>query len=157
MTLTTETLASYLGRKASALLGDPPFKNWIFEKSVETDLEKPLIDYVFTQNGMDFVCDGEDKVNSIFLYFDESRSFREGVQDLPFASSRQEVFARLGSPSRSGGRVSDPILGEYGAWDRFERSGYVIHVEYRLDADLIKKITLMRADVVPVQSPAWLG
>jgi hypothetical protein len=149
MSLTTETLSNYLGREASALLADPPFKNWIFEKSVETDLEKPRIDYVFAQDGMDFVCDGEERVRSIFLYADESRCFKEGVLDFPFTSSREEVIARLGSPSKSGGRISDPILGEYGAWDRFARLGYVIHVEYRLDADVIKKITLMRADVVP--------
>lgn len=149
MTLTIETLANYLGRDASVLLADPPFKNWAFEKFIENDLEKPLIDYVFAQDGMDFVCDGEGKVTSIFLYSDESRCFKEGVQNLPLTSSRQEVIARLGSPSKSGGRISDPILGEYGVWDRFSRSDYAIHVEYRLDADVIKKITLMRADVVP--------
>lgn len=149
MSLTTETLANYLGRGASTLLGDPPFKNWTFEKSFEADLEKPLIDYVFAQDGFDFVCDEKNKVQSIFLYADQSRCFKEGVQDLPFTSNRQEVIARLGSPSKSGGRISDPILGEYGAWDRFERSGYSIHVEYRLDAYAINKITLMRADVVP--------
>ena len=149
MTLTIETLASYLGGDASALLADAPFKNWIFDKSVEEDLEYPLIDYVFSDNGMDFVCDGENKVRSIFLYYTVSRKFREGVEDLPFTSSRQKVIARLGSPSKSGGRVSDPILGEYGAWDRFVLSGCVVHIEYQIDADAISKITLMRADVVP--------
>ena len=149
MTVTTETLANYLGGKARALLADPPFKNWTFEKSCETDLEEPLIDYVFVHDGMDFVCDGEDKIRSIFLYCDESRCFTEDVQDLSFTLGREEIIARLGSPSKSGGRISDPVLGEYGAWDRFARSGYVIHVEYRLDADSIRKITLMRADAVP--------
>ena len=115
MSLTIETFANYLGRDASNLLGDPQFKNWTFEKSFETDL--PLIDYVFAQDGFDFVCDDEDKVQSIFLYYDESRCFKEGVQGLPFTFSRQEVIARLGPPSKSGGRVSHPILGEYGAME----------------------------------------
>lgn len=149
MTLTIELIASYLDKDASTLLAEQPFKNWNYERSVESDLETPLIDYVFPRDGMDFVCDSEDKVNSIFLYSDEIRRFRGDVQDLPLKSSRQEVLARLGSPSRSGGKTSDPILGEYGAWDRFVRSGYAIHVEYRLDVDVINKITLMRADVVP--------
>ena len=146
-----EMLANYLGREASILLADPPFKDWTFEKSFENDLEKPRIGYVCAQDdGIDFVCDGEDKVRSIFLLnFDESRCFKDGVQDLPWTSSRQEVIARLGSPSKSGGRISHPILGEYGVWDRFTRSSYAIHVEYRLDADVIKRITLMRSDVVP--------
>ncbi len=147
--LTTETLSHYLGKKASVLLADPPFKNWSFTKSFETDLQKPRIDYVFAQDGMDFVCDNEDRVESIFLYSDASRCFKGGVLDLPFTASREEVFARFGSPSKSGGRISDPILGEYGAWDRFARFGYAIHVEFHRDASGIKKITLMRADAVP--------
>jgi hypothetical protein len=149
MSLTTETLSNYLGRDASVLLADAPFRNWAVTRSVETDLEKPLIDYVFAKDGMDFVCDEADKLNSIFLYSDQSRRFAEGVEDLPFTCTRQEVIARLGPPSKSGGRVSDLILGEYGAWDRFPRPGYVIHVEYRLHEDAINKLTMMRADVVP--------
>jgi hypothetical protein len=149
MTLTIETLSKYLCRQASILLADPPFKDWTFEKSFETDLEKLRIDYVFAQNGMDFVCDEEGKVESIFLYADELRCFKEGVQDLPFNASRHDVIARLGSPSKSGGGTSDPILGEYGAWDRFARPGYAIHVEYHPNVEFIRKITLMRTDVVP--------
>jgi hypothetical protein len=149
MTLTIETLARYLGRQASVLLADPPFKDWAFERSLETGLEKLRIDYVFAHNGMDFVCDEDDKVDTIFFYADKSRCFKEGVQELPFSANRREVIARLGSPSKSGGKISDPILGEYGAWDLFARPGYAIHVEYRLDVDVINKITLMRADVVP--------
>jgi hypothetical protein len=147
--VTIETLANYLGSEASTLLANAPFKDWSFEKSFENDLEEPLIDYVFPHNGMDFVCDAEDKVETIFLYADESRCFKEGVEDLPFTSGRREVIARLGCPSKSGGRLSDPLLGESGPWDRFARSGYVIHVQYRPDADVINQITLMRADVVP--------
>lgn len=149
MIFTTEILANYLGKEALILLADAPFRNWTFEKSFERDVERPRVDYVFTQEGMDFVCDGDDKVRTIFLYFDGVRFFRGGVQDLPVTFSRQQVIAYLGLPSKSGGKISDPILGKYGAWDRFTRTGYVIHIEYRLDADAINKITLMRADVVP--------
>jgi len=149
MTLTTKTLLNYLDREASFLLADLPFKNWTLNKTVEVGLEKPLTDYVFVQNGMDFVCDENDKVRSIFLYADDSRCFMESIQDLPFTSRRREVIARLGFPSKSGDKIIDPVLGEYGAWDRFEGPGYSIHVEYRLNADRINKVTLMRADVVP--------
>jgi len=149
MNFTTEILSNYLGKEASALLADAPFRNWAVTRSVETDLDKLRTDYVFTQDGFDFASDEEDKVDTIFLYSDQSRCFKEGLQDLPFTSSRQEVIARLGSPSKSGARRSHPILGERCAWDRFSRPGYVVHVEYRLDADGINKITLMRADVVP--------
>ncbi len=149
MIITTEMLASYLGKHASKLLADPPFQNWKFERTYETDLEEPLIDYVFAQHGIDIVCDREDRVNSLFLYFDERRFFRETIKDIPFTLNRQEVFARLGAPCKSGSRLSDPVLGDYGAWDRFAHGGYFTHVEYQLDGDRIRKITLMRSDVVP--------
>lgn len=149
MNLTIETLANYLGKDASTLMGDTPFKNWTFERSIEKDLDKPLIDYVSSEGGIDFVCDDEDKVQSIFLYCDKSRRFKENIQDMPFSSGRQAVLAHLGSPSKSGGKVTSRFLGECGAWDRFSRPEYAVHIEYRLDADAISKITLMRADVVP--------
>jgi hypothetical protein len=149
MSITTETLSNYLGRQASALLADTPFKHWNVTRSVETDLGRPVIDYIFPQDGMDFVCDEVDKVKTIFVYYDASRLFHEGISDLPSSLDRKQVIARLGSPSKSGPRMKDSILGECGAWDRFTRSGYSIHVEYRMDVDLIKMVTLMRLDVVP--------
>jgi hypothetical protein len=149
MSLTTKTLADYLGGPVSVLLADAPFKHWTFQKSFENDLEEPLIDYVFAQNGMDLVCDGEDTVTIIFLYSDESRCFKEGLQDIPFSSTRQKIVDRLGPPSKSGGGMRDPILGDFGPWDRFAQQSYSIHIEYRMDADHIKMITLTRADVVP--------
>ena len=148
MTLTIEMLATYLGRNASDLLAELPFRNWTVKRAVDTDLEKPRIDYVFTQNGMAFICDEEDIVSCIFFFSDESRCFTEGIQDLPFALGRREVLARFGSPERSGG-ISNGILGAFGPWDRFARAKYSIHVHFHLEVDCIKLITLMRADVVP--------
>ncbi len=148
MALTTEMLASYLDRNASDLLAELPFRNWTVKRAVDTDLEKLRIDYVFTHNGMSFICDEEDNVSCIFFFSDESRCFTEGIQDLPFAFSRREVLARFGSPEKSGG-ISNGILGAFGPWDRFARGNYSIHVHFHLEVDSIKKITLMRADIVP--------
>jgi len=149
VSLTTERLSTYLGQTASTLLSDAPFKNWAFTRTSETDAGEPLIDYVFANDGIDFVCDGSDRICSIFLYADQSRLFMEGVEGLPFTATRQEVITRLGHPSKSGARINDPILGDYGPWDHFTRPGYVIHVEYRLIEDAINKLTLMRTDAVP--------
>ena len=149
MSITIASLSSYLGKDASVLLSDAPFRDWAVTRTVEADLERPLIDYVFAQDGMDFVCDEKNKLNSIFLFADKSRCFRECVDDLPFGATRKEVIARFGPPSRSGGPLRDSVLGYYGAWDRFTCSGYVMHVEYRLHEDAINKVTLMRPDVAP--------
>jgi hypothetical protein len=149
MTITIKTLEKYLGNPASDLLKDEPFKNWLFNKSYENDLDEPIIDYVFPQNGMDFSCDENEIINTIFLHSDNDRCFNEGLLDVPFSLNREQVIDRLGSPSKSGDRITHPILGEFGAWDRFARPDYSIHIEYKVNVDLVKRITLMRADVVP--------
>jgi hypothetical protein len=94
-------------------------------------------------------CDHDDRVSVIFLYSDEFGGFDEGLLDAPFSSNREKVIELFGAPSKSGGKIGGPILGEYGAWDRFASLGYTIHFEYSADAERVKKITLIRADAVP--------
>ena len=149
MTHTINALATYLDRPASVMLAEPPFKNWDYERSVDTDLEEIRIDYVFEKNGVDFICDADDRISTIFLFFDESRQFVEGLQDLPFTFTRKKVLGSLGVPSKSSKGFIDPILGVAGPWDRFTRNSFVVHVEYHPNADAIVKITLMRLDDVP--------
>lgn len=149
MTISLESLSKYLGMKATMLLGEPPFSEWAFTRSVDDDLAELRINYVCETDGIDVVCDKNEDISTIFLHADELRHLSEDVEDMPFESSRQEVLTRLGAPSKSGERYSDPILGEYGEWDRFARPGYAIHIEYGIDEDVIRRITLMRADVVP--------
>jgi hypothetical protein len=150
MSITIETLANYLGRPVSVLLADRPFNDWKFKRSVERAVRPPLVDYVFVNHGMDVTCDRRgERVNTIFIYANGDRRFADGVEDFPFDLSRGEVLSRLGSPEKSGERHVDPILGEYGPWDRFVRSGYVIHVQYHFSDDQVCMITLMRDDVAP--------
>ena len=101
MCLTLENLSAYLGKDASVLLSVAPFTHWKFTKTLETDTPKPLIDYVFTEEGMDFVCDETGRICNIFLYADQARCFVEGIADLPFTSTRHEVIGRLGAPSKA--------------------------------------------------------
>src|SRR5688572_27197956 len=138
----TSNLANYLGSPASTMLSQAPFKSWPVEKSFEYDLEEPIIHYVFPMHGLELRCDREDKISTIFLYSDQLNGFDESLLDAPFSLNRQQAMERFGSPSKSGGKISDPILGEYGPWDRFAQPGYTLHFQYRLDADCIEKITL---------------
>ena len=119
------------------------------EQSEEHDIDKPVISYVFPRHGLELACDLDDTIRTIFLTSDEFVRFNEHFLDLPFSSSRQQVLERLGSPSKSGGPISDPILGEFGLWDRFAWPGYTIHVAFRPDSDRIRQIMLMRPDMVP--------
>jgi hypothetical protein len=131
------------------MLEASPFKLWPVEKSFEEDLPELIIHYVFPRHGLELRCDRDNKISTIFLYADHYNGFDESLLDAPFSLSRRQVRERLGTPSKSGPRLNHPILGESGEWDRFAKSGYSIRVQYRTDADSIKKITLMRADVVP--------
>lgn len=149
MSLTLKSVAAYLGRAASDMLSDIPFRYWPFDRSVDNDLNEPVIDYTFPDNGLDIVCDQGDRVATIFLHFCEDRHFDEGILDLPPLSTRRDVVERLGPPSQHSDGAIDPILGGFGAWDRFSNYEYTIHVEYRVGIDRIKKLTLMRNDMVP--------
>jgi len=142
-------ISEFLGNHVSSILREAPFKNWPVEQSSEDDLEEPGTDYQFREHGLELRCDLDDKVRVIFLHAEDLGGFDEGLLEIPFSSSRTQVQEYFGTPSKSGGKYSDPVLGEYGEWDRFERQGYAIHIEYRTDSDRIRQITLMRSDVVP--------
>jgi hypothetical protein len=137
-------IEKYLGKNATSMLQENPFKDWVFEKSVETDLEEPIIQYDFVGHGLELRCDQDNKISVIFIHSDHEALFA-----FPFSWKREQILERFGPPSKSGRKTKDPILGEFGEWDRFDRADYAIHIEYRTDCDSIKKITLMRTDLVP--------
>jgi hypothetical protein len=144
-------ITDYLGHQASVMMSEEPFMDWAVERSVEEDLDPPFVHYVFPKRGLELRCGVDERVSVIFLRSDVDDAFDDNlvVPAFSFSWSRDQVLEHLGTPSKSGAKRSHPILGDYGAWDRFTRLDYVAHVEYRLDADVISKITLMRDDVVP--------
>ena len=142
---TLEALTQLLGKQDTTLLSAIPFRKWSFEKSIEKDLTPPITDYVCTENGMDFVCDEDGTVSAIFLYFDEVRRFSGNIIELPSTKRQSEVIKLLGIPTQRGDKSYDPILGAYGPWDRFVRPPNIIQIEYHVNDDSIKKITLMKS------------
>jgi hypothetical protein len=54
----------------------------------------------------------------------------------------------FGTPSKSGEARTDPYLGEFGPWDRFDKADYSIHILYHAHVDRIKRVSLARADAV---------
>lgn len=143
------TIADYLGRPSSSMLEDAPFKAWRVERSVETDLDEPLVNYSFKNNGLEFQCDNDERISVIFMFADKFNGFPEDLLEIAFSKSRAQTLEHFGVPSKSGKKTTHPILGEYGPWDRFSRAGHEIHIQYRTTADSIQQITFMRDDVVP--------
>ena len=147
--LNTLNINDYLGKSALDILKEVPFKEWPVQRSVERDLDEPIIAYCFKKDGLELNCDQNEKIQVIFLYSEKYGGFDEDLLAFPFSLARKEVLERFGKPSESREKISDPILGEYGASDRFSLTGLEMHVEYRTDADQIKNITLMLPEVTP--------
>jgi hypothetical protein len=142
-------ISNFLGKHVSSMLETEPFSQWSVERSLEEDQDQPIFQYVFDGHAMALQCDRYDRISIIFLRADNHNALDKDLFEIPFDWSRGMVLNRFGNPSKSGANVTHPILGEYGAWDRFSRPNYVIHFEYRTDRDAIKRITLMRNDAVP--------
>lgn len=140
-----KVITEYLGEVASSLLAEEPFSSWPVERVLEKELPEPRVYYIFKTHGLELRCDEEERVNTIFLRTDEYDDFKL----IPFSWGRQMVLEYFGSPSKSGNKLSDPVLGDFGAWDRFTLPKYTVHVEYRIESEGIKRITLMCADAVP--------
>ena len=147
-------LAEYLGTEVAVFLQDERFKGWKVERTEEADIKPPIVCYTFPQRGLTLQCDINERINVVFLGSRDGESFDNKLlaPDLSLDWNRKQAQQHLGTPSRSGSQRVDPILGAYGAWDRFDRPGRVIHVQYRIDADIVCMITLMRPEVAPAPS-----
>lgn len=142
-------MEEYLDKDVAELLGNTPFRDWPVERSVSDDLDERVVHYVFYGNGLEVRCDGREKVSAIFLHASDHGGFDSSLTEIPFNLRRRDVLTRFGVAEKSGEKISDPILGECGAWDRFALPGHVIHFEYKTDHDEINKITLIRKEAVP--------
>ncbi len=142
----TEQLSDYLGKPASILLSSTPFNLWSFVRTVDEDLPERGVNYASEPHGLSLGCDSAEHIHSIFVSLDH---IDQDLLNIPISSNRADVLVSQGVPTKSGAAHSDPILGEYGAWDRFDGPSYSMHVEYYPHEDRIKMVTLMRADVVP--------
>ncbi len=147
--LTFNVVATYLGNPSATMLAAAPFDGWRFERSVETDLDEIVVDYVSDDGGIDVLADRRDTVGTIFLYFDDDRTFAGELSDVPAAMTRRDVIAKFGEPAKSGEGIDDPVLGRTGAWDRFDKGDHLLHLEYDVDVGVVSKITLMRPDMAP--------
>lgn len=139
------SLRNYLGKSASALLEISPYSSWEFERTVDYSLQDCPIDYVCEAEGFSINCDGEDRIRSIFI---NSAYLVHKEFDLPLQCERRDVLASFGKPTKTGEPRRHQVLGEYGAWDRYDGESHSVHIEYLPHADVIKMVTLLRSDTV---------
>lgn len=144
-------IADYLGGAFSELVKDAPFKDWSFKRSVERDLDEPRAYYVFQGQGrgISVHSDLSETIQTVFVQSAGIKGFDYSLLDASFSWSRSQVRANLGEPEKSGEERVHAILGRHGAWDRFELSQYVLHMEYQVGAESIAMVTLMKKGSAP--------
>ncbi len=142
-------ISKKLGRNAGSVLESVPFNQWDFERTLDEDSDPPLIGYRSKDGAIQMNCDvGSENLRSLF--FGQKLAGNPAFEDLPFELGRTEVVAKFGEASKSGGKLVHPILGEMGAWDRFQKDGFVLHLEYGADSEIVERVTIMRDDVAPL-------
>jgi len=138
--------AELLDKSVTDVFPDAPFCDWSFERSVDEDLDEPLVYFEFKDHGVDFTCRDADKISTIFF---SATGEAARIFELPTSLTRDEVRDRFGVPNASGEAMVDPVLGEYGPHLRYDYPDYSVHFEYFPDRDKMKLITLMIPSVVP--------
>lgn len=87
-------------------------------------------------------------VDSVFLHAEGKDDFHqyggELPDDLSISLRRQEVLARLGSPSASGPAVQERRSIAHGGWDRFSYPAFLLHFTYAPVSELITLVTVSR-------------
>lgn len=149
MILSLDQLASMIDEDISIILDNETFRAWPYERFYENNLIEPLVDYTFPRHGIDIVCNRNEEIKTIFLYFDELRESAVAIKELLPSFAHKDVIQFLGEPEKSGSKFIDPILGNCGAWDRFQFVDHVVHIEYDFDLDTLRKITFMSKDTAP--------
>lgn len=140
-------LSKYLGRPVELLLDSDPFCDWLVQKSSESDLDPPILHYVFPEHDVEFRCNQHGLLTAIFVNANKLNGIDMKRLEVSFSWTRNDVLGELGVPTMNGGPVHHQVLGSYGPWVKYVLKDYSIHIEYDLETDLVKRVTLMSLTV----------
>lgn len=73
----------------------------------------------------------------------------ESVLGFGTGSSLEVVQSIYGECTSHGEPSDDRLLGAYGAWERYDRDEFSLHVEHEIGSSLIKMVTIMMPKVAP--------
>jgi len=104
--------------------------------------------YVSAPDGSwQLLLEPDNTVKTIFLFLANGYSNFNGITS---STTPSEIVKKMhGEPSSKGNSQEIPIIGKVGAWERYEFSEYVLHIEHSLVKGTVKKITLMLPRVAP--------
>lgn len=140
-------ITNYIGKPISVLLKTEGFNGINYSRTINNGTYELSIEYEFKSLDIEIFCDLNETINTIFL--SNNRIGNTEIIDIDFSLSRSEIHRKFGTPSKSRERSISVFLGPSGAWDRFKNEKYTIHIQYNIDSDGIRRVTIMRNDVVP--------
>lgn len=91
----------------------------------------------------EFSLSSTNRIETIFLYLNRGYGEYEGISS---GMSKGDVILLLGVPDSTGEPSVSPILGKYGAWEKYKREDHYLHIEHIDEYNGINKITLMVLD-----------
>jgi hypothetical protein len=101
--------------------------------------------YLARSAGLELAADSSGVVTTVFLHFDGDDGFTPYHGEIPGGGGsvprRAGLWAALGRPDQSGEPRQDPLLGDYGPWDRWLLPDYRLHAQYTLDGQNLGRIT----------------
>lgn len=87
-----------------------------------------------------------NRVETIFLYLARNG---EGILGITKLMNSADIIKLIGKPTKSEEKQFVPILGEYGAWERYNFDRYCIHIQHNLEDTEVEQITIMLPEVAP--------
>jgi hypothetical protein len=101
--------------------------------------------YLAREAGLEIAADTSGVVTTVFLHFDGDDGYTPYHGEIPGGGGsvprRAGMWASLGRPDQSGEPRHDPVLGDYGPWDRWLLPGFVLHARYALDGQNLCRVT----------------
>lgn len=91
----------------------------------------------------EFSLSSKNRVETVFLFLDKGYGDFESISS---NMSKEDIISLFGPPKESGDPRMHPILGSYGAWEKYERKDHVMHIEHMEQFSGVKTVTLMVLD-----------
>ncbi|NAZ87806.1 hypothetical protein [Kineococcus indalonis] len=96
--------------------------------------------------GVELILPGHEVVSTVVLHGPDVLGQEAYAGPLPaglrFRMGREDVRALLGAPTRSAELGVLPALGLSPAWDRYDSPGHRVHVQYGLNLDHVRRVSL---------------
>jgi hypothetical protein len=114
--------------------------------------------YLARDAGIEIAADPHGVVTTVLLHFDGEDGFTPYHGEIPGGAGsvprRAGLWAALGRPDESGEPHHDPLLGDYGPWDRWLLPDYLLNAQYAQDGQNLARVTYTLPDSTPGESRA---